>query len=242
MSQALVEATVGQLVVERPSRARVFEKFGIDYCCGGKKPLRQAIAEKGLQTDQVVAALDSETADGAHLLSKERDWSTASLTDLCDHIERVHHGYLKDELPRLAFLTNKVANRHGENHPELVEIHRIFLGFETELVTHMAKEERVLFPILRQLDTADLLPPAHCGSVNNPIAVMLQEHDDAGADLARFRELTNDYTPPLDACTTYRAMLDALRQLEQDMHQHVHKENNILFPKAQRMEKLLSRG
>jgi regulator of cell morphogenesis and NO signaling len=100
----------------------------------------------------------------------------------------------------------------------------------------------VLFPILRQLDTADLLPPAHCGSVNNPIAVMLQEHDDAGADLARFRELTNDYTPPLDACTTYRAMLDALRQLEQDMHQHVHKENNILFPKAQRMEKLLSRG
>ena len=241
MDSTWIESTVGQLVVERPSRARLFEKLGIDYCCGGKKPLRQAIDEKGLDPQRVVAELEREITGGDQP-SNGRDWSSASLTDLCDHVEKVHHGYLKDELPRLEFLTHKVAARHGDRHPELIEVHTIFLAFQNELISHMVKEERVLFPICRKLDKAEKLPATHCGTIDNPIAQMVHEHDDAGAALARMNELTSNYTPPADACNTYRATLDALRQLEQDMHQHVHKENNILFPKAQRMEKLLSRG
>jgi regulator of cell morphogenesis and NO signaling len=240
MSSTWIEETVGQLVVERPSRARLFEKLGIDYCCGGKKPLAQAIHEKGLDPQQVVAELEQEVI-GHESEPCDHDWSTASLTDLANHIEKVHHGYLKEELPRLEFLTHKVAARHGDRYPELVEIHRIFVQFQDELVSHMMKEERVLFPICRQLDKAETLQPTHCGSIDNPIAQMIHEHDDAGVALARINELTSNYTPPADACNTYRATFDSLRQLEHDMHQHVHKENNILFPKAQRMEKLLSR-
>lgn len=239
MSQALVETTVGDLVVQRPSRARVFEKLGIDYCCGGKKTLSLVIAEKGLAADQVVEALTREASEQRE--QGERNWASASLTDLCDHIERTHHAYLKQELPRLEFLTAKVANRHGDRIPALVEIHHVFMTMKAELESHMMKEEQVLFPICRRFDTADALPASHCGTVENPIRVMIQEHDDAGEALARIRALTNDYTPPADACNTFRATFDSLHQLEQDMHIHVHKENHILFPRAARMEKLLSR-
>lgn len=239
MSQALVDTTVGQLVIERPSRARVFEKLGIDYCCGGKKPLRQALEEKGLEAQRVLAELEKEQSGGS--AQAERNWATASITDLCDHIEQTHHEYLRQELPRMEYLTQKVADRHGDRRPELQEIHRVMVALKEELDSHIAKEEQVLFPICRRLDTADHLPQSHCGSVNNPIAVMLREHDDAGNALARFRELTDNYTLPADACNTYRAMFDGLQHLEQDLHQHIHKENNILFPKAVRAEKLLSR-
>jgi regulator of cell morphogenesis and NO signaling len=239
MSQTLVESTVGELVVERPSRARVFEKLGIDYCCGGKKPLGNAIAEKGLNPDAVVAELEQEQA--ANTQQGERNWATASLTDLCDHIEATHHAYLKEELPRLEFLTAKIANRHGDHRPALHEVHATFVRLKGEMESHMMKEERILFPICRQLDTAETLPASHCGSVNNPIAVMVHEHDDAGAALERIRQLTDNFTLPADACNTYRATFDSLQQLERDMHQHVHKENNILFPKAARAEQLLAR-
>jgi regulator of cell morphogenesis and NO signaling len=239
MSQTLIETTVGQLVVERPSRARVFEKLGIDYCCGGKKPLGSAIEERGLDAGAVVAELEQEQTGAAP--QGGRNWATASLTDLADHIESTHHAYLKAELPRLAQLTHKVASRHGDRRPELVEIYDVFSGLKAEMESHMMKEERILFPLCRRLDTAETLPPSHCGSVANPIEVMVREHEDAGDALARIRVLTNDYTPPPDACNTYRATFDSLRQLEADMHQHVHKENNILFPKAARAERLLSR-
>jgi regulator of cell morphogenesis and NO signaling len=239
MTSTWVEKTVGQLVVERPSRARVFERLGIDYCCGGKLPLRHACEQKKLDYDSVVAELEQDRAapeQGA------RNWASASLTDLCDHIERTHHAYLKEELPRLEFLTSKVAARHGDHRPALREVHRIFLGLKAEMDGHMVKEERILFPLCRQLDVADKLPATHCGSVGNPIAVMIREHEDAGDALAQIHGLTDGFTPPADACNTFRAMYDSLRQLEQDMHQHVHKENNILFPKAIRLEKLLSAG
>jgi regulator of cell morphogenesis and NO signaling len=239
MSQELIEATVGQLVVERPSRARVFEKLGIDYCCGGKKPLRRAIEERGLDTGNVVAELEKEQAGPTE--HTERNWATASLTDLCDHIESTHHAYLKGELPRLAYLTHKIADRHGDRRPALAEVHNVFMSLKEEMESHMMKEERILFPLCRRLDTADVLPESHCGSVNNPIQVMVREHEDAGDALARIRELTENYSLPADACNTYRATFGSLQQLERDMHQHVHKENNILFPKAVRAEKLLSR-
>ncbi len=238
MSQALLEASVGELVVQRPSRARVFEKLGIDYCCGGKKPLAQAVQEQGLNLNEVAEALEQEkqrpAADG------ERDWGTASMTDLCNHIESTHHAYLKQELPRLEFLTTKVADRHGSRRAELIEIRDVLLGLKAELESHMAKEERILFPMCRTLDTAEKAPSFHCGSVNNPIEAMVAEHEDAGGALSRLRRLSDDYTPPADACNTYRAMFDSLHQLERDMHQHVHKENNILFRKAVKAERILN--
>lgn len=237
MNTGQVEKTVGQLVAERPSRARMFERLGIDYCCGGKYPLRQACEQKNLDYDAVLAQLER---DEAALGEGTRNWSFASLTDLCDHIEQTHHAYLKQELPRLEFLTNKVAARHGENRPALQEIRDVFVGLKTEMESHMMKEERVLFPLCRRLDVADELPAVHCGSVEYPIQVMIREHEDAGDALARIRALTDNFTCPPDACTTFRAMYESLHELEQDMHQHVHKENNILFPKAIRLEKLLS--
>ena len=151
MSQTLVDATVGQLVVERPSRARVFEKFGIDYCCGGKVPLKHAIAAKGLQAETIVAELEHEQTPGDQPVF-ERNWATASLTDLCDHIEQTHHARLKQDLPRLEFLTAKVASRHGDRRQELKEIHRIVLALRAELESHMAREEQVLFPFCRRLE------------------------------------------------------------------------------------------
>ena len=232
-----LQTTVGQLVTERPARARIFEKIGIDYCCGGKKPLAQAIAEKGLDQNTVLRILNTFDEQAPAV---ERDWSKATLTELADHIEQTHHAYLKTELPRLEFLVNKVAHRHGDHTPRLIELAQVFSAFKSELESHMQKEEVVLFPICRQLDLAGGPQRFHCSSVQNPIAVMIREHDDAGEALARMRRLTNDYTPPLDACNTYRALFDSLRQLEQDMHRHVHKENSILFPKTAELEAKLA--
>jgi regulator of cell morphogenesis and NO signaling len=233
-----LETTVGQLVTERPGRARVFEAFGIDYCCGGKKPLAQAIEEKGLERQTVLRLLDAfdEQAPEA-----ERDWSKSSVAALADHIEQTHHAYLKSELPRLEHLVNKVASRHGSHTPQLVDLARVFAAFKLELESHMQKEEVVLFPVCRQMERATSQQPFHCGSVENPIALMIQEHEDAGDALQRMRELTNDYTPPADACNTYRALFDSLHDLEQDMHRHVHKENSILFPKALELEQKLGK-
>ena len=231
------ERTVGELVVERPSRARLFEKLGIDYCCGGKKPLQQACHERDLDCSSVISELEGEQASAA---ASQRNWASASLSDLCDHVEQAHHQYLKQELPRLEFLTTKVATRHGDKRPALVEVRHVFAGLKAEMGLHMMKEERVLFPLCRQLDTADQLSPMHCGSVANPIEAMIREHEHTGEALAQLRALTNNYSCPADACNTYRALFDSLAHLETDMHEHVHKENNILFPRAIRMERLLA--
>jgi len=228
-----LETTVGELVTERPARARIFESFAIDYCCGGKKPLAQAIAEKGLDEKAVLGVLD---AFDDQATPAEEDFSKISLTELADHIEQTHHAFLKRELPRLEFLVNKVADRHGDHRPALVEVASIFGAFKAELESHMQKEEVILFPICRKMEKATGLQQFHCGSVKNPIAVMMQEHDDAGDALKRMRDLTDDYSLPADACNSYRALFDSLKELEFDMHRHVHKENSILFPRAVELE------
>lgn len=226
---ATLEKTIGELVAERPARARVFEGFKIDYCCGGKRPLAEACRAKGLDPQTVLnmLAIVDDTAS-----RDERDWTKATITELCDDVESTHHAYLKQELPRLEFMARKVAVRHGDHHPELVELRDVFLVFKDELESHMAKEEQVLFPLCRRLDRGEVSSPSHCGSVQNPIRVMVREHEDAGNALERMRELTHGFVPPGDACNTYRAYFDALAQLEADMHRHVHKENSVLFPKA----------
>lgn len=241
MSAATIttQHTVGQLVSEKPSRSRVFEKLGIDYCCGGKKTLAEACAGKGLDAATIAAVLDSDAIEpgGAGLV----DAASMSMTALCDHIEATHHAYLRVELPRLAFLTTKVASRHGERDARLQEVAEVFAALHAEMDSHMMKEEQILFPLIRALDAAtDGAPPSHCGSINNPIRVMEHEHDSAGGAVARMRILTDGFTPPMDACNTYRAMLDSLAQLERDLHQHVHKENNVLFPRAAARERELA--
>lgn len=225
--------TVGELVAERPSRARVFEQLGIDYCCGGKQTLSAACEEKGLDGQTVVQVLKAVEAEQQTRIADSTDWTQASLAALCNHIEETHHRYLRADLPRIASLMDKVVGAHGERHPSLHQLRETFAALSDELQRHLRKEEQVLFPAIRQLEGAtDREVGFPFGSVANPIRAMEAEHDSAGQALAMMRQLTNDYTPPADACNSYRAMLDALQQLERDLHQHIHKENNILFPRA----------
>ncbi len=225
------ELTVGELVVENPSRARVFEKFGIDYCCGGKIPLAQACGKRGADIEIVLEALQ-QCETGASPES-QKDWSKEPMTSLVDHILLTHHAYLREEFPRLTQLTERVAQVHGERRSELLQVRDVFMALRNELEMHMQKEEQILFPMIKQLDS----DPAgetvgHCGSIANPISMMEHEHDNAGDALGQLRDLTGGFVPPEDACNTYRVMLDSLANLEADLHQHIHKENNILFPMA----------
>jgi regulator of cell morphogenesis and NO signaling len=233
VSALSIDVPVGRLVAERPARSRVFERLGIDYCCGGKLPLADACVRRGFDPADVLR--DLEACD-AGAVGDETDWGEASLTALADHIEAVHHAYLREAFPRLATLVEKVAHAHGERHPELLDLRSVFRAFRVELETHMAKEETVLFPLCRALEAGSRRASFHCGTINNPIRVMEWEHDRAGEALAAMRALTHDFAPPDDACNTYRALLDGLAELEADMHQHVHKENNILFPRASAVE------
>jgi len=233
---SLVDQTVGQLVANRPSRARVFERMGIDYCCGGKLPLADACTHKGLD---VAAVLGELLASDQNVTAPEQDWSHATLTELADHIEATHHAYLKAELPHLETWLAKIAGKHGAKHPQLLQVHQVFVGLKAELTDHLMKEEQILFPLCRSLDQArhtGHTVESHCGSVANPIRVMVMEHDDAGAALARLRQLTDGYKAPADACNTFRAAMAGLAELEADLHRHIHKENSILFPRAIELE------
>lgn len=240
MMNDFLTRTVGQVVVERPSRSRVFERLHIDYCCGGKLPLGAACERAGVSTDDVVAALFESDRDGNG--GSEIDWSNETLSNLIDHILDAHHAYLRRELPRLSEMAAKVARAHGERFSWVIECRDVLGELRAELESHMMKEEQMLFPMIRQLDAADAPPVFHCGSLRNPITVMEHEHDKAGNGLGRLRELTNGFAPPVDACNTFRAWLDGLRELEGDLHEHIHEENNILFPRAQERESMLARA
>ncbi len=232
-----VETTVSDLVVERPSRSRVFEALGIDYCCGGGAPLAEACAGAGLDPGEVIAELERREAGQAE---DEAGLTSMGMGELVDHIVETHHAYLKEELPRLSFLVDKVANVHGGAHPELLELRGVFEGLRVELEEHTAKEERMLFPACRKLEGAETMPDLRFGTVKNPIAAMMREHVEAGGGLGRIRKLTWDYDLPKDACNTYRAMLDGLAELERDTHYHIFKEDSILFPKAASTEAALA--
>jgi regulator of cell morphogenesis and NO signaling len=232
MSAIQAPETVGEMVASRPALSRVFEQVGIDYCCGGKKTLEAACEEKGLDVQSVRAALAACSATEESFA----DAAAMSLTDLAKHIEQTHHAYLRRELPRLDWMTQKVANVHGDHEPRLRQMRTIFQQLAAELYSHMMKEERVLFPLIRQLEVSVTAPAFHCGSLANPMGQMEAEHHDAGAALEQLSDLSDGYTPPDWACNTYRALLDALADFQLDMHQHVHKEESILFPKALALE------
>lgn len=223
------ETPVGELVAQHPSFACVLEQNGIDYCCGGKTTLEEACSKKGLNID----ALLEKLALVDQQLSNELDWPNISLKLLIEHIIENYHNPLRLELDRILALAEKVARVHGSNHPEMLEVLEIFGQFKEELETHMQKEELILFPSIAVLESNKNIKGFGCGSgIEHPIAMMTKEHDEAGEALFSLRRLTNSFTPPEDACTTYKLLLNSLAQLELEMHQHVHKENNILFSRA----------
>ena len=230
--------TVREIALEQPSSIRVFERFGIDYCCGGRKPLAEACTAGNLEVDTVIAALEAaaKTTD-----SEVDNWAGRSLGSLSEHIVTKHHAYVKRELPRLAILAEKVVNRHGATKAELPVIAANLAQLNKELTRHLAKEEAVLFPYIVDLELAianDAAKPRSCfGTVANPIAMMTQEHDAAGTLLAEIRRLSRDFTTPEDACPTFHAFYDGLKEFEQDLHQHIHLESNILFPRAIELER-----
>lgn len=240
MNTTTAKKTVGELVCERPGRSRVFEKYGIDYCCGGKRELAQACAKKGVDIDEVLRGLAQ--ADAAADPEDAIDCRAMALNTLVEHIVSTHHSYLTRELPRLEDMSAKVAQVHGSTDARLNELAQVVAALAAELRSHMMKEERVLFPIIRELVHADTLPTMHCGTLANPIRMMESEHDTAGGALEDARRLTDGYAPPEWACNTYRALLDGLHDLEADLHLHIHKENNILFPRALELEAALARS
>ncbi len=227
--------TVGDLVVRHPQLRQSLEKLGIDYCCGGKKPLAIAAEEAGLRWDAVEAAL-TEVLE-TQPVSAATDWNSASLTVLTDHILDKHHVFTKAQLLRLNELLRKVQHAHGDKHGEqLDELRQLFDGLDAEISAHLLKEEQILFPAIKGIDAfvsgAGPRPEIHCGTVENPIRQMMLEHDHAGDVLAEIRKVTNDYQLPADACQTFAALYEGLQALESDLHEHIHLENNILFPKS----------
>jgi regulator of cell morphogenesis and NO signaling len=226
--------TVRELAVEVPNATRVFEKLGIDYCCGGDRPLEAACASAKVATDDVVRALEQTTDVSAAIAM--RDWNTAPLGELVDHIVDKHHAYVKTEVPRLKTLIAKVVGVHGKNHPELQQVQVAFSELANELAGHLMKEEQILFPYIKQMAGGTGCGPSCFGTVQNPIRVMMLEHDNAGEKLREMRQTTNNYALPQDACLSYSTLFGALTEFEQDLHQHIHLENNILFPRAVRME------
>ncbi|AOS43307.1 Iron-sulfur cluster repair protein YtfE [Lacunisphaera limnophila] len=223
------ESRIGDLVAACPSLARVFEELRLDYCCGGKQSLAAASDSRGLSVLTVIGLLEAATAALA-AGPAEVNAATLSLSQLADHIEQSHHRYLKAELPRLVEMSARVATKHGWRDARLAELAATVQDLASDMLAHMQKEEVVLFPLVRQID-AGVRGGFHA-SIAEPIACMEAEHADAGRALERLRELTDGFAPDADACNTHRAMLAGLAQLEADLHHHVHKENNVLFPRA----------
>lgn len=236
MSTISADTTVGALVADRLGRARVFQEYGIDFCCGGKRPLREACESKGVPVERVLAALQAADAESV----RDRDPGEMGLAELADHVVEAHHRTLQRELPRLGAMLAKVIAVHGDRHPELAQCGEVFNEIRTEMQQHMLKEEQVLFPMIRKLESAGARPGGPFGSIENPIRMMEHEHDSTGHALATLRSLTHGFVPPVDACTTYRVLLDGLAEMERDLHLHVHKENNVLFPRAIAAERQLA--
>ncbi len=235
--------TVGDLVVRHPQLRPALETLGIDYCCGGKKPLATAAEEAGLQWNAVDAALTAALA--AQPESAAADWNSASLSRLADHILDRHHTFTKEQLIRLDGLLQKVQRAHGEKHGEQLDgLRKLFDGLAEELSAHLQKEEQILFPAIKGIDAfvsgTGPRPVVHCGTIENPIRQMMLEHDHAGDVLVEMRRITDGYQLPPDACQTFAALYDGLQALEADLHEHIHLENNILFPKSAAQEASMS--
>lgn len=240
MSAITTEKTIGELAVEYPAATRVLEKLGIDYCCGGGNTLEQACHKAGLPLEQVRDSLKT-VLEKAESKAPQRDWNTEPLADLIAHIRCKHHEFTRAEIARIEPLFDKVCSVHGGNHPELAAMRAAFRNLAQELSTHLMKEELMLFPYIVRMEEAVLekspVLPAHFGTVRNPVAMMMHEHDGAGEALREMRSAGKGYAAPPDACISYRTLYQALAEFEADLHQHIHLENNILFPRAIAIER-----
>ncbi len=229
--------SVGKIVAHDYRAADVFHRYGIDFCCGGKKELGIACAEKGMDTEGVISELERVLSNDSEVDTRFDDMP---LDELAQYIEEHHHKYVREALPILWHYVEKVERTHGGNYPELVALHEIFSETYEDLQFHLQKEERMIFPYVKALVKAyqegSRIPVTPFGSVTNPIRVMNDEHDTEGGRFKRIRELLNNYEVPRYACMTWRVMLQKLEEFENDLHRHIHLENNILFPKTEQLE------
>lgn len=240
---SLSTSTIKSIVTGDYRAAAIFEKYSLDFCCKGGVTVEQACADKRMDAAPVFAELEKLTAAPQGDVPRFADWP---LDELTDYVIRVHHSYVREAIPVIYAHTQKVAAVHGARHPEVIAIAGHFEAVAGELQSHMMKEEHMLFPYIIELAKAKraggaIFPPPF-GTARNPIRMMEEEHKAAGDELYEVRRLSNTYLPPEDACTTYRVSFQELQQFERDLHQHIHLENNIMFPKAIALEQELSRS
>ena len=232
---------IGELVAQDYRAAAVFKKYGIDFCCQGNRTIEDACVAKNLDSKLVVTDLNSIIQVSSEGTTDYKSWP---IDLLADYIEKKHHRYVEEKTQEIKPYLDKICRVHGERHPELFEINEHFNAAAGELATHMKKEELVLFPFVRKMAKAkqeNTVPDTpHFGTVENPIQMMMNEHTTEGERFRKIETLSNNYTPPQDACNTYRVTFALLKEFEQDLHLHIHLENNILFPKAIELEKQLT--
>lgn len=231
------ETRVNEIALSNPEARRILEDAGVDYCCGGGKSLQEACFRANVPTEMILDRLrkNSERAG-----SGETGWTKAPLAELTRHIRERHHGYVREVIPRLRGMLAKVREKHGSKHREIGEIEKLFGDVVREMLMHMQKEEQILFPYIDALEQSangkGTVEPPFFQTVRNPIYSMMQEHDAAGELVRQIRAASNAYRPPEDSCTTFKATYQELQRFEEDLHLHVHLENNILFPRAVELE------
>lgn len=236
--QIAEKVTVAKIAANSLAAVRIFEKYGIDYCCGGKRLLEDVCREKGLKSEVVQSDLDAELAKGQ---VPTQDWNTAPLAALVEHIVATHHEYLRRELPAIETRLEKVYRVYNQRYgPTLIRLPEVYAGLRAELELHIRKEEMILFPAIvaseAAVNSGRPLPTLPFATVSNPIHMMESEHASAGEALVKIHEITRNFELPEYACVTYRALMSSLDELERDLHMHIHLENNILFPRAERLE------
>lgn len=231
------ETRVKDIALSNPAARRVLEDAGLDYCCGGGESLHEACLHADVSPEEILNRLRENSKNNG---PEDRNWMATPLYDLTRHIRDKHHRYVREAIPRTQVLLDKVTSKHGENHVELADIGRLFTEVGREMIMHMQKEEQILFPYIDALERAahahSSVEPPFFQTVRNPVHMMMKEHDAAGELVRQIRSLTSDFTAPDDACTTFKALYEALREFEADLHLHVHLENNVLFPRAVDME------
>lgn len=239
--ETLEKITIGEYVAKDFRTAAIFSKYGIDFCCKGNRTIEEACEKKNVDTnllkEQINMILATKNEDTI-------DFKKWPLDLLADYIEKTHHRYVEEKTQILLPFLSKLCKVHGANHSELFEINELFIGCASDLAQHMKKEELILFPFIKKMIGATIshenIEPPFFGTVNNPITMMMEEHDAEGERFRKIAALTNNYTTPEDACNTYRATYSILNDFEQDLHKHIHLESNILFPKAIALEKFFS--
>jgi len=233
------ESNIGELVAQDYRTASVFKQNGIDFCCNGNRTIQEACDKSKIESEDLIAQLG---ASAYQTNGSSVNYNAWPLDLLADYIEKTHHRYVTAKIEEILPFLEKIVNVHGKNHPELAEIKQLFVDSAGELTSHMKKEELVLFPYIRKMEqtkqsVASLHPPF--GTVQNPIRMMMHEHDNEGERFRKIAALSNDYTPPEDACNTYKVTFALLKEFEDDLHLHIHLENNILFPKSIALEEHL---